>query len=103
LLSQKEKRALSKLFDDRLPPSHGEADAYLESESFQMFAPQNDGNLLIRFALTSEETLDLSVNPLSAARLAATLLDVLSKTGNYVVDLAIYDAETGEQQSRLRP
>ncbi|WP_223217187.1 hypothetical protein [Rhizobium cauense] len=47
--------------------------------------------------------MDLAVNPVCAARLAATILDLVRKSGDYVVDLALYDAQSGEQLARLRP
>ncbi|MBW9114709.1 hypothetical protein JNB88_13760 [Rhizobium cauense] len=103
MLSAEQKNEFLQLFDARHPPSTGDADAYLEVESFRMFAALANGDLLARLALSSKETMDLAVNPVCAARLAATILDLVRKSGDYVVDLALYDAQSGEQLARLRP
>lgn len=103
MLSKDQKLSFAELFTSRRPTTEGEADAYLEVESFQMFAPLHDGSHLARLALSSTETMDIAVNPICALRLAATLLDQLAKSGDFVVDLSIYDAETGDQLARVRP
>jgi hypothetical protein len=54
-------------------------------------------------ALTSNETLDLATNPICAGRLAAALLDLVSKRGDFVVDLTIWDAKSGDRLVKLKP
>lgn len=93
---------LSSRFAQRVPNLQEDADVFLEAESFGMFAPLDDGNLLARFALTSDETFDVSMNPICALRLAATILDQLSKSGDYIIDLSIFEAASGEQTARIR-
>ncbi|WP_018900725.1 hypothetical protein [Rhizobium sp. 2MFCol3.1] len=102
-MTPEEKAALATRFAQRVPSLDEAADVFLEAESFRMFAPLDGGNLLARLALTSGETFDLAVNPVCALRLAATILDQLSKSGDYVVDLSIFEAASGEQTSRVRP
>ena len=97
------KDTLKDMFRAKVPDGDGGADAYLEAQSFRMFAPLDNGDLVARLALSSDETIDLSINPVCAARLAATLLDLLSRSGDFVVDLALYDSLSGEQVVRLRP
>jgi hypothetical protein len=103
MLSNDQKLSFAELFTSRLPTTEGDADVYLEVDSFQMFTPLDDGSNLARLALSSTETMDIAVNPVCAVRLAATLLDQLAKSGDFVVDLSIYDAETGDQLARVRP
>ncbi|ACI57971.1 MULTISPECIES: hypothetical protein [Rhizobium] len=103
MLSTDKKQKLSKLFDDRLPPVDGVADAYLIADSFRLFAQLENGDLLARLALNSDETMDIAINPVCASRLAATMLDLLSKSGDFVVDLAIYDAHSGDRLARVHP
>ena len=103
MLSVKQKEEFARLFDAKLPSSEGDADAFLEVDSFRMFAPTEKGDLVTRLALSSSETIDLAVNPLCAVRLAATILDLAARSGDFVVDLALYDAQTGEPVARLRP
>ncbi|EPE96568.1 hypothetical protein [Rhizobium grahamii] len=101
--SVEQMKEFARLFDAQLPSSEGDADAYLEVDSFRMFAPTEEGDLFARLALSSSETIDLTVNPLCAARLAATILDLVGRSGDFVVDLPLYDARTGGQVARLRP
>ncbi|MBB4166470.1 hypothetical protein [Rhizobium sp. BK538] len=103
MLSAEQKDEFVRLFDAQLPSSEGDADAYLEVDSFRMFAATEKGDLLARLALSSSETMDLAINPLCAVRLAATILDLVGRSGDFVVDLTLYDAQTGEQMVRLRP
>jgi hypothetical protein len=103
MLSAEQKVALAESFNRNVPDGDGGADVYLETDSFRMFAPLDNGDLLVRFALSSNETMDLAINPVCAVRLAATLLDLVSKSQDFAVDLALYDAATGDQLVRLRP
>ncbi len=103
MLSAKQKDEFIRLFEAKLPPIEQDADAFLEVESVRMFAPLESGDLLARLALSSSETMDLAVNPVCAVRFAAAILDLVSKSGDYVVDLALFDAQSGEQLVRLRP
>lgn len=103
-MDQRQQRAAcTQAFEARKPSADGEADAYLEFDSIQPFAPSATGNLTVRLALTSDETLDLSTNPVCAARLAVALLDLLAKSGDLIIDLAIYDPPTGDQIVRITP
>jgi len=91
------------VFEQRVPSPKEDADVYLEANSFTMFNPLEGGDLLARLALTSDETLDLAINPVCAMRLAAIILDQLSKSGDYVIDLSVFDPATGTQLARIRP
>jgi hypothetical protein len=102
-MTPEEKAGLSTRFAQRVPSLDEAADVFLEAESFRMFAPLDGGNLLTRLVLTSDETFDLAINPVCAVRLAATILDQLSKSGDYVIDLSIFEAKSGEQTARVRP
>lgn len=96
-------RTFGHVFESRKPSSDGEADACLEFESCQPFALSADGKVTVRLALTSDETLDLSTNTVCAARLAVALLDLVSRSGDLVVDLAVYDPDSGDQLVRIKP
>ncbi|MDR6667895.1 hypothetical protein [Rhizobium sp. 1399] len=96
-------RTFGQVFESRKPSADGEADACLEFESFQPFALSADGKVSVRLALTSDETLDLSTNTVCAARLAVALLDVVSRSGDLLVDLAVYDPDSGDQRVRIKP
>ncbi|MCV9945023.1 hypothetical protein [Rhizobium sp. BT-175] len=102
MLSAEQKNEFHRTFERRRPSADGEADAYLEFDSATPFSPLEDGDLSFRLALMSNETLDLATNPICAGRLAAALLD-LSKRGDFVVDLTIWDARSGEQLVKLKP
>ncbi|WP_246705339.1 hypothetical protein [Rhizobium sp. WYCCWR 11152] len=103
MLSSEQKREFHRAFEARRPSADGEADAYLEFDSATPFSPLEDGDLSFRLALTSNETLDLATNPICAGRLAAALLDLISRRGDFVVDLTIWDARSGEQLVKLTP
>jgi hypothetical protein len=103
MTSEDKKASLATRFAERVPSSQGDADVSLEVDSFTMFAPLEGGDLLARLALTSDETFDLAINPVCALRLAATILDQLHKSGDYVVELSIYDGASGNQVARIRP
>lgn len=96
-------RTFGHIFEVKKPSADGEADDFLEFESVQPFALSADGNVSARLALTSNETLDLSTNTVCATRLAVAFLDLVSRSGDLVVDLAVYDPDTGEQLVRIRP
>lgn len=96
-------RTFEHVFESRKPSADGEADACLEFESVQPFALSPEGKVSARLALTSDETLDLSTNTVCAARLAVALLDLVSRSGDLVVDLAVYDPDSGAQLVRIKP
>jgi hypothetical protein len=103
MTSEDKKASLATRFAERVPSSQGDVDVSLEVDSLTMFAPLEGGDLLARLALTSDETFDLAINPVCALRLAATILDQLHKSGDYVVELSIYDGASGNQVARIRP
>ena len=103
MLTAEQKQRLSETFKARMPDGNGGVDAYLEAESFQMYSPLDNGDIIVRLALSSQETMDIAINPVCAARMAATFLDLLSRSGDYVIDLALYESATGNQLFRVRP
>jgi len=103
MLTAEQKQRLSETFKARMPEGNRGADVYLEAESFRMYSPLDNGDLVVPLALSSLETMDIAINPVCAARMAATFLDLLSRSGDYVIDLALYETATGDQLFRLRP
>lgn len=65
------------------------------------FQPLEDGEMVVRLADADGKTIDLRTNPVCAARLAISLLDLINRNGWLEVDLRVSDE--GEHVARLAP
>ena len=103
MVSGADKGKFHRDFDTHLPSGVEEADSYLEFDSARVFSKAESGDIVFRLALTSDETLDLATNAVCAGRFAAALLEILSRSGDFVVDLAVYEPRSGAQLARVKP
>ena len=78
-----------------------EEEAVHDIVSALCFQPLEDGEMVVRLADADGKTIDLRTNPVCAARLAISLLDLINRNGWLDVDLRVSDE--GEQVARLVP
>jgi hypothetical protein len=96
------KNSAHRAFVDHRPSAETpEEEALHDIVSALCFQPLEDGEMVVRLANADGTTIDLRTNPICAARLAISLLDLINRNGWLDVDLRISDE--GEPVAHLAP